>query len=87
MNDMNLIESCQAHLLCNALRTSKLLAGSDMDVVIKSEPRLRTAKTIILFAPLAVIVYTGCSAFSILHSNKPLIRLHIKYKTVLYPKL
>ena len=40
----------------------------------------------LLFAPLAVRVYTGCSAFLFYTSTKPLIRLHIKYKTV-FPQI
>ena len=39
MNDINLIDSCQAHP-CNTLRTSISLARSDTGVVIDSEPHL-----------------------------------------------
>ena len=35
----------------------------------------------LLFAPLAVCVHTGCSAFPFYTPTKPLIQLHIKYKT------
>ena len=45
---------------CNTHRTEVTLTS----VVIDSEPHLsRTCKTSLLFAPLAVRVYTGCSAF------------------------
>ena len=71
MNDINLIDSCKAHLLCNTLRTSNSFARSGTDIVIDSEAHLsRTCKTSILFAPLAVGVHTVCSAFSVLHANK-----------------
>ena len=71
MNDINLIDSCQAHLhvqyasnktaakltcLCNALRTSNSFPRSDTGVVIESEPHLSlTCKTRLLFAP-----FNGC---------------------------
>ena len=40
-----------------------------------------------LFAPLAVRVQAGCSAFPFYTPTKPLIRLYLKYKTVLIPKI
>ena len=40
-----------------------------------------------LFAPLAVCVHAGCSAFPLYTPTKPLIQLYFKYKTVLIPKL
>ena len=47
----------------------------------------RTCKTSLLFAPLAVRVQAGCSAFPFYTPTKPLIRLYFKYNTVLIPKL
>ena len=62
MNDTNMIDSCQAHL--PMLRTSNSFARRDTSIVIDSELHLsRTCKTSLLFAPLAVRVHTGCSAF------------------------
>ena len=46
-----------------------------------------TCKTSHLFAPLAVRVKVGCSAFPLYTPTKPLIRLYFKYKTVWIPKL
>ena len=40
-----------------------------------------------LFAPLAVRVHAGCSAFPFYTPTKPLIWLHIKYKTDLFDKI
>ena len=72
--------------LCNTLWKSNSFASSDAGVVIDSEPHLsRTCKTSLLYVPLAVRVHTGCSAFPFNTPTKPLIRLHIKYKTVLFP--
>ena len=66
MNYTNLIDSCQAHLPLQMLRTSISFAKSDTGVVIDSEPNLsRTCKASLLFAPLAVRVQAGCSAFPI----------------------
>ena len=49
---------------CNTLRTSNSFARSDTGVVIDSEQhQSRMCKTSLLFAPLAVHVHTGCSAF------------------------
>ena len=44
-------------------------------------------QTSLLFAPLAVRVYTSCSVFPFYTPTKPLIQLHIKYKTVWFPKV
>ena len=44
-------------------------------------------KTSLLFAPLAVRVQSGCSAFPFYTSTKPLIQLYFQYKTVLISKL
>ena len=83
MNDINFIDSCQAHLPMQSLRTSNLFSRSDTGIVIDSEPHLScTCKTSLLFAPLAVSVHTGCSAFPFYTPTKLLIQLHIKYKTV-----
>ena len=43
--------------------------------------------TSLLFAPLAVRVQAGCSAFPFYTPTKPLIRLYFKYKIVSVPKL
>ena len=37
--------------------------------------------------PHAVRVHAGCSAFPFNTPTKPLLRSHIKYKTVVFPKL
>ena len=72
---------------CNTLRTSNSFVRSDTGVVIDSEPhRSRTCKTSLLFAPLAVRVQAGCSAFPFYTPAKPLKRLYFKYKTALIPK-
>ena len=85
INDINLIDIYQAHLPYNMLRTWNSFARSDTGVVIDSEPQLsRTCKTSILFVSLAVRVHTGCSAFPFYTQTKPLIQLHIKYKTVFF---
>ena len=64
MNDINMIDSCQAHLPCNMLRTSNSFARSDTGVVSDSQPHLiHMCKTSLVFAPLAVGDYTGSSAF------------------------
>ena len=73
---------------CNTLRTLNSLARSDTGVVIDSEPQLsRKCKTTLLFAPLAVRVQAGCSAFQFYTPTKPLIQLYFKCKTVFIPKL
>ena len=41
----------------------------------------------LLSAPLAVHVHAGCSTFPFYTLTNPLIQLHIKYKSVLFPKL
>ena len=49
---------------CNTLPTLNSFARSDTGVVIDNEPHLcRMCKTSLLFAPLAVCVQAGCSAF------------------------
>ena len=73
---------------CNTLQTSNSIARSDTGVVTDTEPHpSRSCKTSLLFAPLAVRVQAGCSAFPFYTPTKPLIQLHFKYKTVLIPKL
>ena len=75
---------------CNTLQTSNSFARSDTGVVIYSEPHpSRTFKTSFLFAPLAVSVQAGCSAFTFykLHSDKTVNMFIFKCKTVLIPKL
>ena len=88
MNYTNLIDNCQAHMpLQHALNINSFVR-SGTGVVIDSEPhRSRTSKTSFLFAPLVVRVHTGCFSFLFYTPTKPLIQLHIKYKTVLFPKL
>ena len=72
---------------CITLRTSNSFARSGTGVVIDSDPPLsRTCKTSLLFAPLAVRVYTGCFDFPFYTPTKLLIRQHIRYKAVLFPK-
>ena len=89
MKDINLIDSCQAHLPVQYASKSNSFARSDTDVVIDSEPHSScTCKTSLLFAPLAVRVHTGCSAllFYSYTPTKPFIRVHIKNKTV-FPQI
>ena len=88
MNYTNLIDSCQAHLPMQYASTSNSFARCDTGVVIDSEPHLsRTCKTSLLFAPLAILVQAGCSAFPFYTLTKQLIRLYFRYKTVVIPKL
>ena len=64
MINTNLINSCQAHLPVQNTSNIELFAISDTGVVIDSEPHVsHTCKTNFLFAPLAVSVQAGCSAF------------------------
>ena len=74
---------------CNMLRTLNSFARSDTGVQIDSEPHpSRTCKASILcLSHWAVRVHTGCCPFPFYTPTKPLIQLHIKYKTVLFPKL
>ena len=72
--------------LTTAKLTSNLFARCNTGVVIDSKPHLSgTYKTSFLFAPLAVCVLTGCFTFPFYTPTKPLMQLHIKYKTVLFP--
>ena len=81
MNDTNLIDT--AAKLTPILRTSSSFARSDNGVVIDREPhRSCKCKTSLLFAPLAVRVKTGCSAFPFYTPTKPLIRSYFKCKNV-----
>ena len=78
----SLIDSCQAHLPCNTLRTWNLFARSDTGGVIDSEPhRSHTCKTSILFVPLAVRVHTLSSPLRF-YTKNDLLQLYIKNKTV-----
>ena len=55
--------------------------------MIESEPdQSDTCNTSLLFAPLAVHVHAGASAVPVYTPTKQLIQLHIKYKTVMFPK-
>ena len=86
----NIIRLTAAKLTCpcNMIKISNLFAGSDTVVVIDGASHLfRTCKTSLLFASLAVRIHIGCSAFPLYTPTKLLILLHIKYKTVLFPKL
>ena len=74
--------------MCNTFRTSNSYARNDTGVVIDNEPHLSgMCKTKLLFAPLAVGVQAGCSTFPFYTLTKPLKGLHLKYKTVLIPKI
>ena len=71
---------------CNTLRASNSFARSDTGVVIYSEPHpCRTCKSSLVFAPLAVRVQAGYSAFPFYTPTKLLIRLYFKCKTVPIP--
>ena len=87
MNDTNLIDSSAAKLTCLDITHSPEVtraghhsfARSDTDVVIDSEPHLSgTFKTSLLFAPLAVCVHTGCSAFQFYTPTKPKVKVKPK---------
>ena len=83
MNDTDMIDSCQAHLPVQQALNIELTG-----VVIDSEPHLSyMCKTSLLFAPLAVSVHSGCSAFLFYSPTKLLIQLHINYKAVCFPRL
>ena len=85
MNDTNLT-AAKLTCPCNTLRRVNSFPRSVTGVVIDSEPHpSHTCKTSLLFAPLAVRVHAGCSAFPFYTLTKLLIRLHIKYKIVLLP--
>ena len=81
----NLIDSGKAHLPVQYVQIKNSFARSDAGVVNDSEPHLiRTCKTSLLFAPFDVRVQADCFPFSFYTPTKLLIRLHIKYKTVLF---
>ena len=67
MNYTNLIDSCQAHLPVQYAPNISSFARSDTGVVIDSQPHPSP-----LFAPLAVRIQAGCSAFPFYTSTKPL---------------
>ena len=81
MKDINLIDSCQAHLPMQYPSNIKFIARSDTGVLIDSEPHPSCACKSIR---LVVCVHAGCSAFLFYTPTKPLIQLHIKYKTVFF---
>ena len=57
MKDINLIDSCQAHLSMQCKSKIEFIARSDTGVMIDSEPHLsRTCKSSLLFSPLTVRV-------------------------------
>ena len=74
MNYTRLIYSCQAHL--------SVQYASDMLWMTSSQTWAS-----LLFAPLAVHVQAGSSAFPFYAQTKSLIRLYFKYKLVLIPNL
>ena len=85
MNDIDFIDKCKLIFLCNTIRTTNSFTRSEIGVVIDSKQYLiHMCKASLVFAPLAVCVQTGCSAFPFYTPNKWLIRLHIKYKTALF---
>ena len=69
MNDINLIDSCQAHLPVQYASNIEFICQLVLWLTA-SHTVSRTYKTSFLFAPLAVRVHYGCFAFSVLHSNK-----------------
>ena len=80
MNNINLIDSCPIHLPMQYASNFEFARS----VVIDSEPHLcHTCKASLLFAPVAVRVHTGCSAFPFYPPTKPFLQLNIKYKIVL----
>ena len=60
MNDINLIDSYQAHLPVQYASNIKFIRQMWHDSELHPS---RTSKTSHLFAPLAVRVHTGCSTF------------------------
>ena len=87
MNDTKFDWQLPSSLAC-AIRFENRIHLPDTGVVIDSKPHLSfMCKTSFLFAPLAVHVHTGCSAFPFCTPTKPLMQLNIKYKIVLSPKL
>ena len=78
MNDINLINSCQAQLPAQYAQITEFNRQTwhwccDWHLSC-------TCKTSLMFAPLAVLVYTGCPAFPFYTPTKQLIQLHIKYQ-------
>ena len=64
MNYTTLMTAAKLTCLYTTLRTSNSFARSDTGIVIDSESQpSRTCKANLLFAPLAVRVQAGCSAF------------------------
>ena len=86
MNDTTMTDSFQAHMTVQNATNIELICHTG--VVNDSEPHSScTCKASLLFAPLAVRVYAGSSAFPIYTKTKLFISFHIKYKTILFPKL
>ena len=88
MNLTNLIDSCQAHLHVQYASNIELIRQKwywccDWQ---RATPEFHVQNNL-LFAPLAVYVQAGCSAFPFYTPTNPLIWLYLKYKTVLIPKL
>ena len=83
---MTLIRLTAAKLtrLCNTLQTSYSFARSGTGVVSDREPnQSRMCKTSLLFAALPVHVHADSSPIPFYTPTKPVIRVHIKFKTVL----
>ena len=89
MKYINMIDSCQAHLpmqYASNIVKFEFNARSDTGVVNDSKPHLiRTCKTSLLFAPLAVRVHTCYSDFPFYTPNKTVNT--IKSLTALFSKL
>ena len=72
---------------------SKLVPNPSYDVlyinifIIKRYMEKFPLNMLTKFAPLAVPLQVGCSAFPFYTPTKPSILLYLKYKTVLIPKL
>ena len=71
MNDINLIDNCQAHLPVQYASNIKFICQKCHWCC---DHLSCTCKTSLLFAPLAVRVHTGCSAFPFYTPTKPLIQ-------------
>ena len=80
MNDINLIDSCPAHLPVQYASNMEFIRRSDTGVVIDRELHLsRTSKTRILLSHW-LSVFTQALPFYT--QTKPLLQLHINFKTV-----
>ena len=85
----NLIDSGQVHLPVQYASNIELIRKKwnwccDWQ---RATPETHLLNKVLMFAPLAVRVHTGWSAFPFYTPSKPLIQLHIKYNPVLFPEL